>query len=318
MQATLIYNRNAGGIDQAAVEDLREAIQEAGYQPVYKATSSQEELDPILADIEGLVIAAGGDGTIRAIATRLVGKKAPLAILPMGTANNIATTLRLDGSPLEIIAGLKNPERTFFDVGRVTSPWGIDYFLEGFGFGFFADLLESYDPNKGKSILRSVKAILEILPGYQAYHSHLKVDEQVFAGNYVLVEVLNTTAIGPWLKFAPQADPGDGVFEVVCLHEDEQEGFLSYLTGLLSEGLPDLKSVEHRQGRKLEITWTGFAIHIDGEVRPERSERPADRDPAVGARPAYREVEDDQKIVAEVIPGALELWLPPRPPEVGT
>lgn len=309
MQATLIYNRNAGSINQTDIEELQTALHQAGYHPVLKATSSQAELDPILANIEGLVIAAGGDGTIRAVATRLVGKKTPLSVLPMGTANNISKTLAVAGTPLEIIAGLKNPRQTFFDIGRVSSPWGQDYFLEGLGFGFFADLLATYDPNKGKSVLRSVEAVLEVLPGYQAYHSCLKIDGQEYTGNYMLVEVLNTTTIGPRLKFAPQADPGDGLFEIVCLHEDEREGFLSYLTNLFLEGLNELKSVEVRQGRKLEIAWTGFPIHVDGEVRPEQSERPADRDPAVGARPAYPE-SSQSTIVVEVIPHALEFWLP--------
>ena len=94
MQAQLIYNAKAGGLSSSPKkENLLNALQEAGFDPVYKETNEEEDLDRVLADAEGLVVAAGGDGTVRAVALRLLGRDVPLAIPPMGTANNIAKSL---------------------------------------------------------------------------------------------------------------------------------------------------------------------------------------------------------------------------------
>src|SRR5512134_3250920 len=119
MQATLIINPNSGGGDQVKPEQMVEALREYGYAPVLKTTSSEEELDTVLQGISGLVVSAGGDGTFRAVATRLLGKKVALTHLPLGTANNVGHSLGVGGNAQEIISGLKDPVKRDFDVGIV-------------------------------------------------------------------------------------------------------------------------------------------------------------------------------------------------------
>lgn len=312
MQATLIYNCNARDIDKITPDDIKAGLVEIDYHPVYKATSNQTELNQVLSEIEGgLIVAAGGDGTVRAVATRLVGKKdISLAILPLGTANNITRALNVYRSPAEIIQGLKNPLKAHFDIGYVRAPWGEDYFLEGAGFGMFADILASYDPNLGKSVLRSIQAALETLGEFKSYTPRISIDGKDISDEYLLFEILNTTAIGPRLKFAPKADPGDGLLDVVRIHSDNQESFLNYATGLLTGELEAYDGVEVARASRIEIDWTGFAFHIDGEVRPDQSEHPEDEDPAEGARPHRYGPSTDKTIIIEVMPKSLDLWLP--------
>ncbi|MDX1413356.1 MAG: diacylglycerol kinase family protein [Candidatus Promineifilaceae bacterium] len=103
MEATIIYNTNAGGISAAEVEDLQDGLRDAGYEPVYKATSCIEDLNPILANAKGLIVSAGGDGTARPVILRLVGRDDVLFTpLPMGTANNVCRTLGIEGDPMEL------------------------------------------------------------------------------------------------------------------------------------------------------------------------------------------------------------------------
>ncbi|MCB0194115.1 MAG: NAD(+)/NADH kinase [Anaerolineae bacterium] len=311
MQATLIYNSNARNINQISPDEIKEALHDMGYEPVYKSTSSQEDLDPILANTEeGLVIVAGGDGTVRAVATRLIDKDLPLAIIPLGTANNISKTLDIYCDPKEILEGLKEPVEHKYDVGYVRGPWGADYFLEGAGFGMFADILASYDPNKGKSVLRSIQAAIENFTEQKSYYPLISIDGRKFIDSHLLVEVLNTKAIGPRLQFAPDADPTDGYFNIVQVKENEDETLLNYATGLFMENLHEYESVVCSKAKKVEIQWTGFPFHIDGEVRPKQTERPADRNPAEGAGPFVYDANDDNIVSIEILEGALTLWLP--------
>jgi diacylglycerol kinase family enzyme len=67
----------------------------------------------------------------------LVGKRVPLAVLPLGTANNISRTLGIaDKSVLQLIPGWASARRLHFDAGIATGPvGGAPTFIEGVGMG---------------------------------------------------------------------------------------------------------------------------------------------------------------------------------------
>ncbi|RPI32305.1 MAG: diacylglycerol kinase family lipid kinase [Chloroflexota bacterium] len=312
MQATLIYNPNSGSAGRVTSDELLEALLRAGYYPVYKATSSEQDLDAILSSHRGgLVVVAGGDGTVRAVATRLIRKKTPIAILPLGTANNISKTLGIRGEPWEIIAGLSEPRKCYFDVGHVLSPWGEDYFLEAFGFGLYAELLAEYEPEKGKSILRSISTATKVMSDFTAPECKITLDGKTIPGKFLMVEALNTTAFGPRLKVAPDADPSDGVFELVRIDEQNRDSVLAYLAGLVAEEFDELPSVDVSCGKRLEITWDGSHVHVDAEVRPETVDKPRGLSPAGGVRPAVSSNPNRRgKIRVKLLHKAIEFWLP--------
>lgn len=307
--ATLIYNPNSGGADEISARELQDALHAAGFEPVYEATSSERDLDPILEDVEGLVVAAGGDGTLRAVATRLIGKDAALALIPLGTANNIAKALCIEGTPQRLIAGLENPRKRPFDVGFVQAPWGEDYFLEGMGCGVYADALTDYDPDEGKSFFRAVDAVFSLIKDYEPKRLQVKLDGKDLSCESVALEILNTAATGPRLRLAPDADPSDGLLDVVQICKHHRSNLLRYATNMLAESLERLPGVEVLRGERLEMVWTGFPLHIDAEVRPERGRRPPDRPPAKGARPS-RGGGETQTVSVEVLKGAFTFWLP--------
>lgn len=315
MQATLIVNPNSGNGGGAQPEELIDALRGAGYEPVLKTTSSEEELDTVLKDISGLVVSAGGDGTFRAVATRLLGKNVALTHLPLGTANNVGHSLGMEGNALEIISGLKEPRKGAFDVGIVTAPWGRDFFIEACGFGLYAEGLKIYDPNEGRSLLRSISSIIETINEFEAHFCQITLDGEDISGTYRMFEVMNTNRFGPWIKLAPDADPGDGLLDVVRVRPDDDESFFRYVRSFIAEELAELPNVEVSRGRCVEIRWPGyFPIHVDAEIRPHVSERSKEQNPAEGA--VDRVTHSEGKVIRiEVMPQALEIWQPPPPPK---
>ena len=312
MQATLIFNEGAGFNTGPSAEELLEALGQAGFNPVYKATQTEADLDPILEEAEGLIVSAGGDGTARAIMIRLIGRDNPLAIVPLGTANNIAAALGITGSPLEIIAGLKTPRLFGFDIGQVCSPWGTDYFLEGAGFGFFADVLTTYDPEQGKSVWRGLQALTNTLRDGYVHESRLKLDDLEMPGNYVLMEALNTPAIGPRLKFAPDAHPGDGWLDVICIKESDREGLLQYAASLLTQDLDKLQTVTVCKVKELTFTWDGFPVHMDAELRPPDAWKNGASQESAGGTPSRGPEMESGTLTVNLMPQAVTLWLPPE------
>ena len=66
-----------------------------------------------------LVIAAGGDGTIGSVATQLAGSGVPLAILPMGTANDVARSLHMPMDVEEACVAIAGAVPMDIDIGQV-------------------------------------------------------------------------------------------------------------------------------------------------------------------------------------------------------
>src|SRR5687767_10564763 len=116
MRVTVIHNPGAGDGETSAKE-LLAALREHGYQPQYHS-SKGGDLGTALADPGELVVVAGGDGTVGDVAKRLAGRAIPVAVLPAGTANNIATTLGSEGPLRDQVARWAAARRRPFDVGR--------------------------------------------------------------------------------------------------------------------------------------------------------------------------------------------------------
>lgn len=309
MQTTLIYNPQAGIGPHPGPNEIIEALRQIGHEPVYRPTSTESDLDQALAEARELVVVAGGDGSIRAVAIRILGRDIRITPLPLGTANNIARMLGLTGKPLEIIAGLSDPVRRNLDIGRMLMPQGPGYFLEAMGVGIFADVLKRYRPETGKSIPRGIRTLLDTLKDYQPKFIHVNLDGEDLSGSYLLVEVMNTPTVGLRFMLAPDAIPDDGLFDLVLIHANQRENYLEYLAGVLLGKLDLSPAVSIQRGRHLEIAWRGFPFHLDAEVFAglDGREEKGDSDDAYAANSLdvagpYLQVELEQQAIHFLLP----------------
>ena len=276
MKVLLIHNPDAGGDNQPTGEQIFDLIRSAGHSATFQSSKELgwEKLLDAPADI---VAVAGGDGTVGKVAKRMIGKQTPLAVLPMGTANNIATALGLAKRPLDqLIAGWSSARRVKFDVGAASGPWSSRYFVEGLGLGLFTETMLRLDARKNIDIehhkvtekkLTSVLEFMHIrLDGCAAMRLKLKLDERDLSGEYVLVEAMNIRSIGPNLCLASDADPSDGLLDVVLVSNDERERLKRYLSDRL-EGKSDGAVLNVQKGRHLHIECEQFPIHIDDDIQ---------------------------------------------------
>lgn len=310
MQATLIHNPNAGGINALSSESIIELLGEISVTATCPPTTNETDLSAALQNPGELVIAAGGDGTVRAVALELhkLGLQVPLAILPLGTANNIARTLSLTEPPQALLKGLARPRVRRFDVGCARGPWGEVRFLEAFGFGLLAHGLTDYNPGAGKSLVRAIGVALSTLTSYEAKPWRLTLDGEDLSGRFLLLEVMNTSSVGLRMVLAPDADPSDGLFDLVLVKDDDRVGLRAYLANLVAGKLESLPNVTLRRGKRLEISWDGSPLHYDEEVLVgERlgGERLGGEVP-ISTAPNNRLGSAEVTLEA----GALELWLP--------
>lgn len=294
-RVTLIHNEQAAGRFRMSTARILALLGEAGYDARHVPTGGEDDLRAALGDPGDLVVAAGGDGTVRGVALTLaeLGSAVPLAPLPLGTANNIARTLGLVGTTEELLSGLATPYRRPFDLGRIRAPWGEAHFLEAFGVGLFAHGMEQYDPEGGKSLLRAARAAFETFWRYEARDYRLELGGEDYSGRYLMLQVMNTAAMGLRLHIAPGADPSDGLFDVMLVREDEAVSPFRYLRGFATGGLDGFPNVERVQTDTVTLAWDGLPLHFDEEVR-------GDDDGSVSGG----------ELTLTLEPGALTLWLP--------
>ena len=69
------------------------------------------------------------------------------------------------------------------------------------------------------------------------------------------------------------SDPGDGQFDVVLITEAERDRLLYYLEHW-QDNRDRLAILPTLRGRRLQIEWTGFALHIDDKLQPKPKAKP--------------------------------------------
>src|SRR5687768_7439178 len=96
MRIWLYWNATAG--DETPLEAITAQIRRAGHE-VARVLRDEDAPDSVVGSKADALVAAGGDGTVARAARALAGSAMPLAILPLGTANNIATSLGINDDP---------------------------------------------------------------------------------------------------------------------------------------------------------------------------------------------------------------------------
>jgi diacylglycerol kinase family enzyme len=278
----LLHNPSAGNEDHSA-DELVSLLEVNGFECEY--SSMDKKAWKKMQDKVDFIVAAGGDGTVRKITKILLDRKLsektwPIGLLPLGTANNIAQTLEINGDTEEIIQSWRHPQVKSFDVGRIHGLFGVKFFLESFGYGIFPFLIRKMKKVDKKAIdtpEMEMKVALEILHdiifSYEPKYCELNVDGHDLSGKFLLVEIMNTRLMGPNLFLSPHGDPGDGQFEIILIPEEDKGKLASYVAEKIN-GVEIPYTFRQLKGKDIKISWEGTHVHADDEViKTEKNEK---------------------------------------------
>jgi diacylglycerol kinase (ATP) len=304
MRVALIYNPKAGD-EQSTGEELGDLIRAEGHE-VARHSSKDDHLAAVLDEPPELVAIAGGDGTVSKVVKIVMGRDIPLAVLPTGTANNIARTLGVADIALEKqVAAWPKWRKARLNVGLARGPWGSRHFVESVGLGLLAwsipkadssAMLDSMDSARRK--LAYVRRMLtDRLAQTPLLPCKASLDGKDLSGDYLLVEAMNIRSIGPRLALAPEADPGDGLLDVILVSREDAARLRKHLASGTNHRMRHLPELPRHRGRELKMEWTeGEEVHFDDDVWP------------AGQPIASRGRAIDIKLEDE----AVELLVPPR------
>jgi diacylglycerol kinase family enzyme len=278
MRVALFHNEDAG--DGVACECVAELLQQHGHELI-RVVERKADFDRLLAVEPDAVIAAGGDGTVATAMRRLAGGDVPLAILPTGTANNIAHSLGSDRPIAELIGRWSLARRQSVDIGTVHGPFGERRFVEAIGTGLVTAGIAAMDATPADHLATSSSRVSIALERYRQVLADLRpqpitvtVDGQRVSCQALLVEVLNMRSVGPGLLLSPRATPSDGAFSVVVATDDDRSALACYLH---ERGAGREATLTLPTWRAREVVLDGWTeLHVDDAVLRSHSPSTAD------------------------------------------
>lgn len=262
----VVYNPAAAAGGRA--DEVRAAFAERGVAPRWmEMTRSDPGVALARRAVEEggrIVVAAGGDGTVRACAEGVLDSGVPLGIIPLGTGNLLARNLgvpRDPGAAVEVV--LEGIERTI-DIGSANG----EPFVAVAGMGLDARMMKAAVPE--------MKARLGPLAYVATAFRHLRRspfpveleldgdERRVYRSTMVLVG--NLPELPGGLRVFPDADPQDGWLDVLIVEASGMWGWLKAIASVLVRRRHG--PVHYHRARRIRVV-SPFAepYEVDGEER---------------------------------------------------
>lgn len=274
MNTRLIINPTSGPAEKPdLLNEIVDALQTQGIQAEICTTTPDEDGEGLAAEAAQanikLVIVAGGDGTIEAVARGLRHTQTVLGIIPLGTRNNIAASLNIPTDLTQAIQTLAEGERGQFDMGKAND----HYFMEVVGVGLEASLFPCGDEVKEgikKNYLAALKSFFSGIKTFLQFRPHrlaLRFDGRKTRRLHTLqVNICNSPRYGVNFALAPEAKMNDGKLDVVYIDNPSKWDHLRhFLTAMRGERLPHERLNTYRAA-KIEVrSHPQLEVHADGE-----------------------------------------------------
>jgi diacylglycerol kinase (ATP) len=203
-----------------------------------------------------VVIAAGGDGTVEAVARGLVGSRTALGIIPLGTYNNVAHSLGVpeDAGAACALMAAANPRAIDLVQADVRGRKKARVFFEMASIGLGAALIPvGQDAEKGRwsEALASLPDVLSMSPA----GALLRLDDapEPWWAYTLLMTVNNTPLAGAALPLAPAARVDDGLLDLAVYHDLRQADLATRLLALKAGQLQTDQQVRRARAQHVEI-----------------------------------------------------------------
>ena len=265
----LIINPAAGrGGYKINLPDALQLLDKGGFRTTLFFTAGRGDATEMAAQHGAeydIVACIGGDGTLSEVLAGLMrlDSPPPVGYFPMGTTNDVATTLDLPkndtlAAARRILDGTPHP----FDVGGFGEK---DYFAYIAAFGAFTEVSYATPQNQKKALghLAYVLQGMATLPRIEAVRASVEYDGGMAEGRFLYGSMSNSTSVAGILRLKEDmVSLGDGRSELVLVREPQTiDGFGAIVTSALTQSFdcPDLLILHTTKARfrfEKPVPWT--------------------------------------------------------------
>lgn len=238
-------------------QDIRLRVWETsgdGDQAKIRKLVQEEQFDAVLI--------GGGDGTIKMVVEAALESKHTVGIIPLGSANGLATSLGISNLDAAIEAIIDSKE---INMDAIKINGELSLHLSDFGFN--ASLIKKFEDGGERGMLSYFKSSVAQLFDVKPYRFELVVDEKVEQIEAKMLVIANGNRYGTGALINPVGQINDGLFEIIALDPAGLDDLVRISIALFRGNLNEMESVKTWQASKAEIrNLDGADFQIDGEL----------------------------------------------------
>lgn len=259
----------------SALQQFRQTLDRQRDVTVHDAGDLGAEVHSVLrshADSDVRLVAAGGDGTVSAVAAAIVDQqaaRATLAVLPLGTGNDLARSL---GMPLDLEEAFevcRSGDTAAIDAIEATSAEGqrlVFNMATAGNTGRFVDSIDE-DFKKQWGVFSYVRAGVMALADLTPYELQVEVDGRPLPRcEAINVFIANGRSSGGGVQVAPQASLSDGLLDYVIVLNGSIGRLTSLAADYVMDRLLENDLIVHGQARSITLKGSPpLQFSTDGE-----------------------------------------------------
>jgi len=276
MKLLFVVNPISGGVDKEPFLKQADSIcKKYGIDyKVFKTTGKDDEAQ-LQAEIENFkpqkIASVGGDGTTLFTAITLLENPVPMGIIPLGSANGMATELYVNLKPLEALKDLIMSEITAgLDMIVVNGKY---YSIHIGDVGVNASIVESYEKDKNRGMATYAKYFINELNRLKPFPVKIHTTEKVYDEKCLMIGICNARKYGTGVPLNISGNPMDGKFEIVLVQKMDVNSLIKAGLSKFDEKFHDSQSsiVIEVETAQIEFDQPRL-LQLDGELIGEFKE----------------------------------------------
>ncbi|WP_036485131.1 lipid kinase [Myxosarcina sp. GI1] len=244
------------------------ALENSNFELVVEPDLKPDELAKLIVRQQhqlDIVIIGGGDGTLNAVAASLVKTELPLGIIPLGTANDLARTLKIPESIAEAVKIIADGKLQYIDLGCVNDK----YFFNVASLGLSVKITQNLSKGAKRRwgifayLFTAFKVIIKVRP----FRAEVRYDDRSFKIKTLQIAIGNGRYYGGGMSIAEDAAIDDELLNLYSLEIKHWWQILPIIFKLRGGENQGLSGVRTYRGKKIEVyTRHPQTINTDGEL----------------------------------------------------